>query len=25
VKDFWLFQFDPETGLVRAPEAAARR
>ena len=24
VKDFWLFEFDAETGLVRAPEAAAR-
>ena len=23
VRDFWLFEFDPETGLVRAPEAAA--
>jgi uncharacterized protein len=25
VQDFWLFEFLPETGLVRAPEAAARR
>jgi Icc-related predicted phosphoesterase len=25
VRDFWLFEFDPETGLVRAPEAAASR
>ena len=24
VKDFWLFEFDPETGLVQAPQAAAR-
>jgi uncharacterized protein len=24
VKDFWLFELDPETGLVRVPEAAAR-
>jgi Icc-related predicted phosphoesterase len=23
VRDFWLFEFDPETGLVQAPEAAA--